>query len=225
MLKQIRLDFLWSKEKIDIVALNYGKLVETYERLASNAEEILAVDGAANNLCNFLEHKDLPHPTKIVGDFDSINSSAKEFFQNVPQILIEDQDSTDLEKALGMLNLDKVTLILGEIGGRFDHSISILSTLLRPQYLERDIFLLSESNIAFALNSGSNQIHLGNKLDWKYCGYFPLQGQGKVSTWGLKWDLQEAQVQMGGLVSSSNEPTEQVIHINTTVPLIFSLSN
>ncbi len=62
---------------------------------AGKADVIIAADGGAN-LCAEYGIK----PTLIIGDFDSISDSTKGHFQDVKQIYIQEQESTDLEKAL-----------------------------------------------------------------------------------------------------------------------------
>jgi len=49
----------------------------------------------------------ISHPDVIVGDFDSIHTESRKFFaESAQQSHMEDQDSTDLTKALSLLRKD-----------------------------------------------------------------------------------------------------------------------
>jgi thiamine pyrophosphokinase len=59
-----------------------------------------------------------------------------------------------------------------------------------------------------------------------HCGLVPLQGDARVSTVGLKWDLNDEVMSFnaGGLISTSNQFIEDKVVIRTDVPLLFTAS-
>src|ERR1700741_630380 len=91
---------------------------EKVKTLVHSADLIICADGGANHarLLGITPHI-------ILGDFDSIEPSTKQHFKNITQLLIDDQESTDLEKALRYC-IEQRTLsvdIVGASGGRIDH--------------------------------------------------------------------------------------------------------
>ena len=67
-------------------------------------------------------------PDEVVGDFDSLSEEAKTFYKGVKFSRSEDQDSTDLEKALRSIDLP-VVIVLGAFGGRIDHTLGAIQIL------------------------------------------------------------------------------------------------
>jgi thiamine pyrophosphokinase len=109
------------------------------ERLAAYADEVIAIDAG-------LEHA--PHlgveVNIVLGDLDSVPASALE---RHTCILLDDQDRTDLSKALtwcmqhrGAANID----VVGLDGGRLDHRLAVGAALIE-----------SESDAIVHLNAGS----------------------------------------------------------------------
>ncbi len=81
-------------------------------RLASAADIVICADGGAN--------KTRPMritPDFIIGDMDSITPSTKKYFHRIPSMFVEDQDSTDLEKAI-QLCIDMMCTSVNVVGGR-----------------------------------------------------------------------------------------------------------
>lgn len=100
--------------------------------LAENAGTIIAADGGC---LHCLEHQ--IKPDFIVGDLDSATPDLEVNFPESKIIHIQEQETTDLEKALNLaltLNPSKITLIAVS-GRRIDHSIANL--LIFQQYSEQ----------------------------------------------------------------------------------------
>lgn len=102
-------------------------------------------------------------PTLITGDMDSITEETKAYFQDVASVTDLDQDSTDFQKSLSNLKDERPIVVLGELGGRFDHSLHALSVLFEPQNLTKQIFIYNGKNLAFAINEGITTINLINR--------------------------------------------------------------
>ena len=64
-------------------------------------------------------------PDEVVGDFDSLSEEAKAFYKEAKFSRSEDQDSTDLEKALRSID-SPVVIVLGAFGGRIDHTLGAI---------------------------------------------------------------------------------------------------
>ena len=93
---------------------------------------LICADGGANRLRRW---KIRPH--LIIGDLDSLIPLTKRVFSDVETILLADQDSTDLEKALDYLVVHKYerAVIFGATGNQVDHTLANISILLK--YKER----------------------------------------------------------------------------------------
>src|SRR5512147_2444542 len=85
--------------------------------LLKNKPFIICADGGANKarVLGIAPHF-------IIGDLDSITENTKRFFKSVPIVRIEDQYSTDLEKALNYLISFGFTsaVVAGAMGERPD---------------------------------------------------------------------------------------------------------
>ena len=116
-------------EKIIAIVAN-GRPLESKlaVQAVKSASVIIAVDGGAIS-CKECRIK----PDFIIGDFDSISRKTLEHFQDVEVIHIDDQYSTDMEKALNFatsLKPDRL-IILSAFGKRMDHTIANLLFLTR----------------------------------------------------------------------------------------------
>lgn len=89
---------------------------------------------AADSGMNFL-YKNKINPDIILGDFDSVNDEALDYFKSQPHIeivaLIPEKDDTDTEHAVRFAierGADDIT-ILGGTGSRLDHMLGNISAL------------------------------------------------------------------------------------------------
>lgn len=107
------------KEKVISIIGNGEKPNESLKEIILNSEVIIAADGGAN-ICAELDIK----PHYIVGDFDSISAKNMQKFSNSKIIQIEEQQTSDLEKAFNFavtLSPDLIR-IFSVFGKRSDHS-------------------------------------------------------------------------------------------------------
>lgn len=80
----------------------------------------------------------------LIGDFDSISETALAQIPKDRQFKIDEQDTTDFDKALR--NLDTPLVIgVGFCGGRLDHQLAVLHSLVR--YAHRRCILVAQSQI------------------------------------------------------------------------------
>lgn len=97
-------------------------------------------------------------------------------------------------------------VILGAFGGRFDQEISNIHALFRWQNKFYRIILMGHDNIAFLLEPGLHTIIPVNEMEGKKCGILPLgEKVNKVTTTGLKWNLDNQEINLGSFISTSNE--------------------
>ncbi len=95
--------------------------------LARQAGFILAADGGANAA---LKAGLVPHA--IIGDLDSVSAAARRKFASSEWIFVDNQDNTDLQKALDYLQARgcKKCTLTGFTGGRLDFTLGNIWALL-----------------------------------------------------------------------------------------------
>lgn len=87
-------------------------------------------------------------PEAIIGDLDSIDDPAG-WEARTRVLRVSEQDTTDFEKALYSTRAP-VTIALGMTGGRFDHTLAALDSVLRHAR-ERHIILVDTDDLALAV--------------------------------------------------------------------------
>uniref|UniRef100_A0A1I7U630 Thiamine diphosphokinase n=1 Tax=Caenorhabditis tropicalis TaxID=1561998 RepID=A0A1I7U630_9PELO len=165
-------------------------------------------------------------PHAICGDFDSIDRKLDT--KGAKIIHTPDQNSTDATKAIKWCleqknewHFNRIVL-LGGLNGRFDHTMSTLSTLC--QFLEVTVVVLDSTNMVFALPEGTSRIHVDLKKTTRMCGVIPISQKSTVVTSkGLKYEMESLPLAFGVLISSSNEVTTDLIELESTAPLIFTI--
>lgn len=151
-----------------------------------------------------------------------------------------DQESTDFMKCLKLISakadgivkdstrkLDVVAL--GGLGGRVDHGLSQLHHLYiagedRSLNIGQVIFLTPES-ITFLLRRGHNRIHtpLYKGFFTENVGIIPVGRPAVISTRGLEWDVHDWKTEFGGQISTSNHIKNDVIGVDTTERVLFTV--
>ncbi|MBU2514796.1 thiamine diphosphokinase [bacterium] len=167
-----------------------------------NKDLKICADGAANYL---FQYKMIPDV--IIGDFDSISSEAINYYKAVEQHKIEDQSTTDSEKAVNFC-IDKNVLninVLGAFGDRLDHSLYNLGLI--KCFSEKNVTLCftSETEKVYSITQ-STTFHapIGSRIS-----LIPIFGKvEKVSSFGLEWNLTDANLEFGNLCSVSNKISE-----------------
>ncbi|MBU0670795.1 MAG: thiamine diphosphokinase [Patescibacteria group bacterium] len=169
---------------------------------------IVATDGGANQCMNLNIRPDL-----IIGDFDSISEKALEVFKNVKQIKIEDQNKTDLEKAIDYLG-GRGHIIIDVCGAtscdRVDHTLA--NIFLLKQYPDLKIKIISRNNIIEIVN---NKILKNMKS--AEVSIFPIKNNSEISLKGFKWNEIEN-------YSVSNLITEDIAEIKSDKKFILIIN-
>jgi thiamine pyrophosphokinase len=169
---------------------------ERLERWLSEATFFLCADGAGG--------RTLPRlPDAIVGDLDSIG----EVSEDQTLIRLEEQDRTDAEKCVELCfeaGCDRVVL-LGEIGGRWDHS---LVQLALPLAWPGQVLMAGSEQIAMGV-SGKEEFRIP---EGRALSLFPLFGPARgVTLRGCLWPLErEDLLQTEGRTASNRVCQESV---------------
>ena len=109
-----------------IIANGQSPSNKIVRKLASSANLIVCADGGANHARRMKIVPDV-----ILGDLDSISYATRLEFKRISLMLIEDQENTDLEKAIRYCIERKCQSIdiVGALGKRIDHTTGALGVL------------------------------------------------------------------------------------------------
>lgn len=232
--------------------LSYGIIVLNYSKASIDkwltttfwfgAKIRICADGGSNELRKFTQEKKTERygqftPDFIIGDNDSITRETRQFYENELKVKIiddkDDQDSTDFTKCLKELENQMKNppvqniYVFCTFAGRFDQAMGIIHTLYRhPQH---NIYLISDQDITFLLKPGLNHIHqIQSSMCGEYCSLIPFAGPLKITTNGLKWNLDQGmELNFNALISTSNTysvPKSDFVTIDTRGPLIWSMT-
>ncbi|MFY2826137.1 thiamine diphosphokinase [Ruegeria sp. MALMAid1280] len=141
-------------------------------------------------------------PDAVIGDFDSLSGAYLDRIPTDRLFPIREQDSTDFDKALRSIDAPLV-LGVGFLGGRLDHQMAVLNTLVRLQ--DRPCILLGEHEVVFHVPP---QIRL-KLTPGDVVSLFPFQrvvGRSK----GLEWPIDDLVLEPNGRVGTSNRALSDV---------------
>ncbi|KAI4138923.1 MAG: hypothetical protein L6R39_006547 [Caloplaca ligustica] len=184
-------------------------------------------------------------PDAVVGDLDSVWRDAEVWFRDEGSAIVEDpnQYQTDLQKSLRQVKeLVKAwysdtqpanhvnAVVVGGIGGRFDHAFSQLHHLYQENVDDEyrfngPIYLVNSESICFLLNKGLNCIKtpVAAGLFRQSVGIIPIGRPSVITTRGLEWNLSEQMTEFGGLVSTSNHIRRDWVEVYTTERVLFTM--
>ncbi|MDR2748789.1 MAG: thiamine diphosphokinase [Bifidobacteriaceae bacterium] len=183
-----------------------------------NADLIFACDGA-------LIYLDKNHisPDFIVGDLDSISKNIvgekleKKYSQKL--IRFTNQENNDLTKTVEYAiskGVGKIT-IFGATGKREDHTIANISLLAQYTQKLEEVVIKSIWSTIFAVGKEKTfQVKKGVQVS-----IFALDKNVKITTYGLDWKLENAQLKswwMGSLNQTSSD--EFTIKTNSNTPKV-----
>lgn len=155
---------------------------------------VVALDGAYNRL-----QRMGVKPQLVIGDFDSLQDY--EPLPDVSYIKLEEQDTTDLEKALNWLeeNDYKDVNVLWATGKRLDHTLNNLSIL--GMYPSLNVVLYDDHSKAYMIpNRFSKHFQKGEQLS-----LLPLGTVEGIATQNLKYPLDKEALTLGHRSGNSNE--------------------
>jgi thiamine pyrophosphokinase len=135
---------------------------------------------------------------------------------------------------------DKI-FVLGAFGGRLDHEMANIDSALRwsnnndtsssntlsfdTSTWNSSLTLLSEHSLAYVLSPGIHHIYPDFTLEGSTCGLIPLGTPCEsITTTGLTWNLNNAKLEFGSLISTSNsiEKNAEKITITTSHSILWT---
>ena len=152
-------------------------------------------------------------PVAVIGDFDSISDAARSAIPQAAQHVIEEQDSTDFDKAVRSIGAPLI-LGVGFTGGRLDHGLAACNTLIR--HPERRVILIGR-NTLMLLAPPSLRLELEQD---SLVSLFPMGAVEGVSD-GLEWPIAGLNFAPDGKVGTSNRalgPAQGAVHLSFTAP-------
>lgn len=165
---------------------------------AQGYSTIICADGGANSARRLKIMPDF-----IVGDLDSIHPETFDFYKDKTKIKrIKSQDDTDVEKCLkfAIKNHFEECVLTGVIGDRLDHSFSNMGIVLRFAKLislkvisERSFLTVHKGNFSLKTISGET------------ISIYAFDRKTKISSTGLKYELENSTLPFGIRESTSNE--------------------
>ncbi|CAK9829594.1 Thiamin pyrophosphokinase 1 [Anthophora retusa] len=216
---------IWKKAQIN-VTVDGG----TYRWLRYLEEQ--GIDLLSGNHSEYVPHL-------ITGDMDSCPSLILENLKRLGSMIIEtpDQDHTDYTKALFQLgqyakkeniNLNAIYVFV-DSSGRFDHIMGNINTLYKSDKLigHIQVIQIASSSLTWILRPGLHHIVIPKILvqNNTWCGLLPIGAPvNSIVTTGLKWNLNNAALQFGALVSSSNTYDNcSEVTVNTDSPVVWTM--
>jgi thiamine pyrophosphokinase len=133
-----------------------------------------------------------------IGDMDSLADSAALAASGVAVHAIDEQDTTDFEKCLYSVEAP-VFLGLGFLGGRIDHALAAMNTLVR--YPEKRVVLFGASDVCFLCpHDLALDLEPGTRVS-----FFPMAPVTGLRSEGLRWSLRDLALRPDGPIGTSNE--------------------
>lgn len=129
----------------------------------------------------------------VIGDLDSVGRLDAPKF---PVIQVLDQDTTDLEKSLRIINAPRI-ICYGFLGGRLDHSLAAFNAIAKSN---RSAFLVGEQDACAIC-----PLHLDLNLPAKTRFSIVPLTDVRARSHGLRWELDDVALSPTGMVSTSNE--------------------
>lgn len=165
---------------------------------------LIAADGGAKNslMLGFSPHV-------VIGDQDSLGSADLEALEARGTRFVlypRDKDQTDLELAVRFAvdyGAEEI-LLLGLLGGRLDQTLANLLLLSLPEWGDVKLAVQEGPDTAYFLKGGSSLDLQGRAGDT--VSLIPLSPvASSVTTLGLRWALQDAELNFGSTLGISNE--------------------
>lgn len=148
-------------------------------------------------------------PIAAFGDFDSVSEAERAEIEKVIEIddLPSEKNETDLEVGIQYaLNLgyDKV-YIHGGTGGRLDHFLGNLQTLIHPDVIlsDSEFIMVDHLNEIQVLPSGTHILERSH--DKRYISFIPINDGVILTLDGFKYDVARLETKMGYTRTVSNE--------------------
>jgi thiamine pyrophosphokinase len=142
-----------------------------------------------------------------------------------------DQDTTDLHKCVIFIrdyvpDLDKnhiKLLVLGGLGGRFDHEAANINVLYTFATVLRIVLLSEESSLTLLPSGYLHEIHVNRSFEGPHCGLVPLGAPStSTTTTGLHWNLDDTPMAFGSLISTCNLLESDIVTVRSDAYLLWT---
>ena len=182
-------------------------------RTIQNVDLVIAADSGLHTAQKLNMHVDF-----VIGDFDSVDSSALARATSAHTQAIRhsaDKDFTDLESAL-LLAVDKNSqhiIIVTAGGGRLDHQFGFVAAMFNPKLRDCKVEALWQNNRLFALQGPANCDFTAQIGDTVALQSFSNRSE-KISTSGLQWQLTNESLNNFETRGVSNIATKEQISVS-----------
>jgi thiamine pyrophosphokinase len=152
-----------------------------------------------------------------LGDFDSVTQDEFDEIKKFADEIItleKEKDVSDTEYALSLTSVEDEIVILGGLGGRLDHELSNMLSLLRYQHAK----LVNDQNIIFVISEKTVI-----KKEKNYLSLFPMSNT-IVTLQGVKFPLFNHSLKAFDTLCLSNEIINDEAIIEVDQPCILILS-
>ncbi|TRD22453.1 thiamine diphosphokinase [Palleronia caenipelagi] len=161
-----------------------------------NAPRVVAADGGAAKLI-----ATGVQPQHVIGDMDSLPRDLTAQLDPARLHKVDEQDSTDFQKCLSRIEAPLV-IGLGFLGGRLDHTLASLTTLIQSR---TPCLLIGDGMLAFHVTQDiAMELPMGSLLS-----LYPLRRVTGRSE-GLRWPIDGITLDPSGRVGTSNEVSGSV---------------
>ena len=183
---------------------------------------IIGVDGGAARL---LDLGVTPHI--VTGDFDSLTPADLSDFTVRGAIIVPtpDQNYTDFDKALGYVRETfpgATTRVFGAVGGRLDHTYSVLSAVVKHGVFGGASLRLVDATGETVPVRGGELTLTGADLPGRVVSLLALGEVRGVTLTGVRWTLENATLAPGVRDGTLNEITQPTVCVRceTNAPLL-----
>lgn len=167
-------------------------------------------------------------PQYILGDFDSIDQKILNFYENQQEIPVKrykpEKDATDTKIGLELalkLGSDHI-FMLGATGGRLDHYMGNLQSLIVPLAQNASAYILDSQNLITVLDKKTELKK--EKQFGKYISFFSMgdKVEGMTLT-GFKYPLNNYTMTNDDGIGVSNEIKEETATVDFTQGLVLMI--
>lgn len=151
-------------------------------------------------------------PNYIIGDFDSVNKTTLNQYENKNieiTYLKPEKDFTDTHMAikLAIEKRAKHITIIGATGTRMDHTLANIHALNEALQNNVPTEIINENNRIMLINKKAKLI---KNTNYKYVSIIPLTTKiTGVTLEGFKYNIENATINLGESIGVSNEQIEQ----------------
>ena len=208
-----------SDSTVLVTLAGHAPSAELLQWRAEEAEISIAVDGG------WLAHRHAGvEPDLILGDFDSCGD-LQEVEKLFPRSVIErktDQNQTDFQKALAWLDqrgLQGRLVILGGLGKRTDHCLSNLMIAAR---IDPSVEIIFDDEHEWVRRiTPACPLVLSGRADTPI-SLLPIGEVGEVNSFGLHWELSDADFSWDKLISQSNRCSKDEVKVSCQSGVLYA---